>query len=102
MVCAVTSTDAAHHFKLVTDYLTDPARSSVIIHTALEPAGVNHAAALNRLKVYVRYDATIDNTGGGGPSNALPNNAVIHRIRCLVSSDTTEPTGPFAAQWSAR
>ncbi len=37
MVCEVTSTDAAHHFKLVTDYLTDPARASVIIHTTLEP-----------------------------------------------------------------
>jgi glucoamylase len=35
MVCRVTSTDAAHQFRLVTDYLTDPARSSVIVHTAL-------------------------------------------------------------------
>jgi len=26
MVCRVTSTDATHQFKLVTDYLTDPAR----------------------------------------------------------------------------
>jgi glucan 1,4-alpha-glucosidase len=95
MVCEVTSTDAAHHFKLVTDYLTDPARSSVIIHTTLEPDGVS-ANALTRLKVYVRYDATIDNTGGGGPSNALPNNAAIQG-GALVSSDTTEPTGPFAA-----
>ena len=95
MVCEVTSTDAAHHFKLVTDYLTDPARSSVIIHTTLEPDGVA-GSALNRLKVYVRYDATIDNTGGGGPSNALPNNAAI-QDGALVSSDTTEPTGPFAA-----
>ena len=95
MVCEITSTDDAHHFKLVTDYLTDPARSSVIMHTALEPDGSN-AHALNRLKVYVRYDATIDNTGGGGPSNALPNNAAI-RDGALVSSDTTVPTGPFAA-----
>ncbi len=54
------------------------------------------ATALDRLKVYVRYDATIDNTGGGGPSNALPNNAAI-QDGALVSSDTTEPTGPFAA-----
>ena len=95
MVCEVTSTDAAHHFKLVTDYLTDPARASVIIHTTLEPYGVA-ASALDRLKIYVRYDATIDNTGGGGPSNALPNNAAI-QDGALVSSDTTEPTGPFAA-----
>ena len=51
---------------------------------------------MRRLKVYVRYDATIDNTGGGGKTNALPNNAAIER-GALVSSDTTAPTGPFAA-----
>ena len=97
MVCRVTSTDATHHFSLITDYLTDPARASVVIHTTLEPLGATTTAALSRLKVYVRYDATIDNTGGGGETNALPNDAVIER-GALVSSDTSEPTGPFAAQ----
>ena len=97
MVCRVTSTDAAHQFRLVTDYLTDPVRASVVIHTTLEPLGATTEAALSRLKVYVRYDATIDNTGGGGKTNALPNNAVIDG-GALVSSDTTVPTGPFAAQ----
>ena len=95
MVCQVTSTDSRHHFRLVTDYLTDPARSSVIMHTALEPDGTS-SRALSQLRLYVRYDATIDNTGGGGPSNALPNDAAIRR-GALVSSDTTQPSGPFAA-----
>src|SRR6201996_6940996 len=31
MVCQVTSTDAAHGFKLVTSYLTDPARDAVVM-----------------------------------------------------------------------
>jgi glucoamylase len=97
MVCRVTSTDAAHQFRLVTDYLTDPARASVVIHTTLEPLGATSPAGLSRLKVYVRYDATIDNTGGGGETNALPNDAIIDR-GALVSSDATVPTGPFAAQ----
>jgi glucoamylase len=97
MVCRVTSTDAAHQFRLITDYLTDPARASVVIHTTLEALGATTKAALSRLEVYVRYDATIDNTGGGGKTNALPNNAAIDR-GALVSSDTTKPTGPFAAQ----
>lgn len=101
MVCRVTSTDAAHQFRLITDYLTDPARASVVIHTTLEPLGATPTAALSRLEVYVRYDATIDNTGGGGKTNALANNAVIDR-GALVSSDTTMPTGPFAPRWSAR
>jgi glucoamylase len=98
MVCQVTSRDRKHGFALVTDYLTDPARDSVVMHTTLEPLGGTAAAALRRLKVYVRFDAQIDNTGGGGATNALPNNAVIDRATgALVSSDTTTPTGPWAA-----
>jgi glucoamylase len=99
MVCQVTSRDRKHGFALVTDYLTDPARDSVVMHTTLESLHGTPAAALHRLKVYVRYDAQIDNTGGGGATNALPNNAVIApAARVLVSSDTTTPTGPWAAQ----
>ena len=37
MVCRVTSRDPKHGFALVTDYLTDPARDSVVMHTTLEP-----------------------------------------------------------------
>jgi glucoamylase len=99
MVCRVTSRDTRHGFQLVSDYSTDPARSSVLIHTTLEPLGATPASRLRRLKVYVRYDATIDNTGGGGKTNALPNNATFDpATRTLVSSDTTTPFGPFAAQ----
>src|SRR3984957_9651218 len=64
MVCQVTSTDTKHGFQIVTDYITDPATASVVIHTTLEPLGATTEAALSRLEVYVRYDATIDNTGG--------------------------------------
>ncbi len=102
MVCRVTSTDAAHHFKLISDYITDPARDSVVVQTTLAPSGQSSAAALGRLrglKVYVRYDATIDNSGGGGPSNGGANNATIDPAStALVSSDTTPPSGPYAAQ----
>jgi glucoamylase len=99
MVCEVTSRDPKHGFALVTDYLTDPARDSVVMHTTLEALHGTANAALHRLKVYVRYDAQIDNTGGGGKTNALPNNAVVNPATgALVSSDTTRPTGPWAAQ----
>jgi hypothetical protein len=60
-------------FRLITDYLTNPARASVVIQTTLEPLGATTEAALSRLEVYVRYNATIDNAGGGGRTNALPN-----------------------------
>src|SRR5450631_2249401 len=75
MVCRVTSTDRAHRFRLVSDYVTDPARDSVVIHTTLLPMGGN-ARSVRNLKVYVRYDATIDNTGGGA-ANGGPNDATI-------------------------
>ena len=68
LVCQVTSRDAKARLPLVTDYLTDPARDSVVMRTTLEPLPGGRAA-LRHLKVYVRYDAQIDNTGGGGNAN---------------------------------
>jgi glucan 1,4-alpha-glucosidase len=95
MVCRVTSTDARHHFRLVSDYITDPARDSVVVRTTLQPL----AGASKQLKVYVRYDATIDNSGGGGQTNGGANNATVDpATTALVSSDTATPTGPFAAR----
>ncbi|HWF53069.1 MAG TPA: hypothetical protein VG223_00515, partial [Solirubrobacteraceae bacterium] len=102
MVCRVTSTDAAHHFKLISDSITEPARDSVVVQTTLVPSGQSTPSALGRLrglKVYVRYDATIDNSGGGGATNGGANNATIDPAStALISSDTTRPTGPYAAQ----
>jgi glucoamylase len=98
MVCRVTSTDAKHGFRLVSDYIADPARSSVVVHTTLEPLA-GSARSVRDLKIYVRYDATIDNTGGGGAANGGPNDATVDpATTALVSSDTHVPTGPFAAQ----
>jgi glucoamylase len=98
MVCQVTSTDRAHGFRLVSDYIADPARASVVVHTTLEPIN-GTANTISTLKVYVRYDATIDNSGGGGTTNGGANDATVDpSTTALVSSDTTAPTGPFAAQ----
>jgi glucoamylase len=98
MVCRVTSTDTAHGFQLVTDYITDPGRDSVVMQTRLLPLPGRRASVAG-LKVYARWDATIDNTGGGGTTNAGANNATTDpATTALVSSDTTTPTGPFAAQ----
>jgi glucan 1,4-alpha-glucosidase len=98
MVCRVTSTDRAHGFRLISDYITDPARDSVVVHTRLVPMSAD-ARAIRDLKVYVRYDATIDNTGGGGKKNGGPNNAIVDPATTgLVSSDTKAPKGPFSAR----
>src|SRR5580700_672251 len=72
MACTVTSTDAKHGFQLVTTYITDPARDTVLMHTTLE--GLHASAAgsagsagnLKNLHVYARLDAHVNGNGGGG------------------------------------
>ena len=56
-------------------------------------------ASIADLKVYARWDATIDNTGGGGAKNAGANTATIDpATTALVLPTPTAPSGPFAAQ----
>src|SRR6202050_2723698 len=47
MACTVTATDAKHGFRLVTTYITDPARDTVLMHTTLEglPASAASSAS---------------------------------------------------------
>jgi hypothetical protein len=75
MSCRVTSTARNGRYTLVTDYVTDPARNSVVMHTTLNPA-----KGPSDLKVYVRFDATVNGNGGGGDAataNAGADDAVI-------------------------
>ncbi len=98
MVCQVTSRDVAHGFQLVSEYVTDPARSSVVIHTRLVPLP-GSTKPINHLRIYVRFDATIDNSGGGGSANGGANDATVDpATSTLVSADTHPATGPFAAK----
>nr|MDQ2814718.1 glycoside hydrolase family 15 protein [Actinomycetota bacterium] len=99
MVCQVTSTDARHGFQIVTDYITDPASGSVVMRSRLVPLPGGRSDFRN-LKVYVRYNPHIDNTGGGGSANGGANNALVDTATtALVATDTHPATGPgpFAA-----
>ena len=73
MACTVTSTDAKHGFRLVTTYITDPARDTVLMHTTLE----GPAANLKNLHLYARLDAHVNGNGGGGTQNAGANSGVV-------------------------
>src|SRR4051812_5043610 len=68
MACRVVSTAKSGRYRLVTDYLSDPGRNSVVMRTTLLPR-----SAKDRLNVYVRFDATANGNGGGG--NASTQNA---------------------------
>src|SRR5580700_6060408 len=70
MACTVTSTDAKHGFRLVTTYITDPARDTVLMQTKLEGNTKN-------LHLYARLDAHVNGNGGGGSENAGANSGVV-------------------------
>lgn len=85
LACRVTSTPRRGGYKLVTDYVTDPARDAVVMQTRLEGP--------RALKVFVRYDASVNGNGGGGSGNAGADDATVDAATtALVSSDTNTVT----------
>jgi glucoamylase len=76
MACTVTSTDARHGYRLVTTYITDPARDTVLMHTSLR-ALPGYGVSLAALHLYARLDAHVNGNGGGGTENAGANTGVV-------------------------
>ncbi|WP_245757163.1 glucodextranase DOMON-like domain-containing protein [Amycolatopsis xylanica] len=91
MACEITSTARNGRYRLVTEYLTDPARDSVVLRTRLDPLRGG-----GDLKLYVRYDAGINGNGGGGQVNGGADDASVDAATtALVSSDpVTESSAP--------
>jgi glucoamylase len=86
MACTVTSTDAKHGFQLVTTYITDPARDTVLMQTKL-------AGNTKNLHLYARLDAHVNGNGGGGTQNAGANSGVVdtstnEQIPVIFSTNT--------------
>ena len=73
MACQVTATDAAHHFELVTDFITDPAAEAVVIRVSLVPL----AGAPSGLSVYLRFNPLLNGHGGGGSANSGGESATV-------------------------
>lgn len=90
LACRVTSTAKNGRYSIVTDYVTDPQRASVVLHSRLTAKGPGPA-----LKLYVRYDATVNGNGGGGAGNGGADDAVIDTSTggaVPVSSDVVTAT----------
>jgi glucoamylase len=66
MACRVTATARSGRYQLVTDYLTDPDRATVLLRTSFRPLVGSGAS----YRLYVRFDPTVNGNGGGGPDNA--------------------------------
>ena len=69
MACTIVASSSAHHYRIVTTYLADPARDAVLMHVRFEgPHGD---------QLYVRLDPLAGGTGGGGSQNAGGNSASL-------------------------
>ena len=76
MACTVTATSASHGYRLVTTYITDPARDTVLMDTRLT-AAPGSDTDIGKLRLYARLDAHVNGDGGGGSQNAGGNTGTI-------------------------
>jgi glucan 1,4-alpha-glucosidase len=83
MACKVTATAKSGKYEIDTEYITDPSRSSVLMHVEFKP----HESGL---KLYLRFDPTVNGNGGGGSGNGGADSATIDTSTghsALVASD---------------
>jgi glucoamylase len=76
MACTVTATDTAHGYQLITTYITDPARDSVLMDTRMQ-ALPGSGTDIGNLHLYARLDAHVNGDGGGGTDNAGGNTGTL-------------------------
>jgi glucoamylase len=90
MACTVTATNTEHGYQIVTTYITDPARDTVLMHTKFSALPGSSVAGLH---LYARLDAHVNGNGGGGPDNAGGNTGVVDtstgsRVPVIYSTNT--------------
>ena len=89
--CRVTATAKSGRYRIVTDYLTDPARNTVVQRarfTALKGKARDY-------RLYVRFDPTLNGNGGGGDGNGGPDGGAVLRRDghdVLIGSDPVTAT----------
>ena len=88
MACTVTATAKSGKYRIETEYVTDPARNTVLMAVKFIPTSPGY-------RLHVRFDATVNGNGGGGPGNGGADSATIddstgHPV--LVSSDPVTAT----------
>jgi glucan 1,4-alpha-glucosidase len=88
MACHVDATARSGAYGIRTEYVTDPGRNTLLMRVTFKP----HRAGL---KLYVRFDPTVNGNGGGGSGNGGGDTATLddstgHTI--LVADDTVTAT----------
>src|SRR6266545_4602977 len=91
LTCRVTTTAKSGRYRIVTDYVTDPARPTVLIRSRF----VALKGKLSDYRLYVRHDPTLNGNGGGGTGNGGADTgdvATSNGHTLLVGSDTVTAT----------
>ncbi|WP_445151563.1 glucodextranase DOMON-like domain-containing protein [Baekduia sp. Peel2402] len=91
--CRVTATAKSGRYRIVTDYLTDLSRDAVVTRARLEP--LKRGVKVRDLKLYVRFDPTLNGNGGGGDGNGGPDGGAVLRRDghdLLIGSDPVTQT----------
>jgi glucoamylase len=89
--CRVTATAKSGRYRIVTDYLTDPARNTVVTRARL----IALKGKLKDYRLYVRFDPTLNGNGGGGDGNGGPDGGAVLRRDghdLLIGSDPVTAT----------
>ncbi len=89
--CRVVSTAKSGRYRITTDYLTDPARNTLLMRSQFDVLkGVASA-----YHVFVRFDPTLNGNGGGGGGNGGGDTGGVDKSTghaVLVASDTVTAT----------
>ena len=90
MGCRVTTIPASGRYRIVTDYVTDPATNALLMQVSFKPK-----KKTDNLQLYLRFDPTVNGNGGGGSGNGGADSAVTdtstgHPV--LVASDPNTVT----------
>src|SRR6195952_4607697 len=90
MTCTVTTTAKSGKYRLTTTYLTDTARSSVVVNTRYTPL----VDGADNFRLYVRLDATVGGNGGGssvGADSGTANNGGADSATVDLSTGSAVP-----------
>jgi glucan 1,4-alpha-glucosidase len=89
MECQVTATAKSGAYTIVTDYFTDSSRNTLLMRVQL------HNATQSPLRLYLRFDPTVNGNGGGGSGNGGGDSATVDISKghpVMVASDTKTQT----------
>jgi glucan 1,4-alpha-glucosidase len=87
LTCRVVARAKSGKYRITTDFLTDPSRPTVLLHSRFEAL----EGRASDYQVYARFDPNLNGNGGGGADNAGADTGATQG-NVLVGSDTVTAT----------